>query len=100
MLIVAWAGSQRDQCYTGDIMANLTISIEGDIIRRARRRALEQGISVNALVAAYLERYAGPDPAEEALTAFLELADATTAGSGGAGRTWTRDELYDRPILR
>lgn len=81
-------------------MANLTVSIQDDIIRRARRRALERGTSVNALVAAYLERYAGPDPAEEALTAFLELAEGTTAGSGGMGRTWTRDDLHDRSMLR
>lgn len=81
-------------------MANLTVSIKDDIVRRARRRALDQGTSVNALVAAYLERYAGPDPAEEALAAFLELADSAVAGSGGPGHTWTRGDLYDRPILR
>ncbi len=81
-------------------MANLTITISDDVIRRARVRALEHGTSVNALVAAYLERYAGPDPAAAALAGFLELADATVAGSGDGGRTWTRDDLYDRPILR
>jgi plasmid stability protein len=81
-------------------MANLTITLSDDVIRRARVRAVEQGTSVNALVAAYLERYAGPDPAREATAAFLELADTTAAGSGGGGRTWTRDELYDRPNVR
>ena len=87
-------------CYTVDIMANLTVSIDDDVIRRARLRALERGTSVNALVAAFLERYAGPDPGSEALAAFLDLAEAAGGGSGEAGRTWTRDELYDRPILR
>jgi hypothetical protein len=81
-------------------MANLTVTIGDNVIRRARVRALEQGTSVNALVAAYLERFAGPDPTGEALAAFLELADASRAGSGEGGRTWTRDGLYDRPILR
>jgi len=88
------------QYYTGEIMANLTVTIGDDVIRRARRRAIEDGTSVNALVAAYLERYAGPDPAAAALTGFLELADRAVAGSGEGGRAWTRDELYDRPILR
>ena len=88
------------QCYTADIMANLTVTISDEVILRARARALDHGTSVNALVAEYLERYAGPDPAAAALTDFLELAAAATAGSGEDGRTWTRDKLYDRPILR
>ena len=88
------------QCYTGDIMAHLTVTVGDDVIRRARARALEGGTSVNALVATYLERYAGPDPATAALADFLELADAAAAGSGSGGRSWTRDELYDRPIVR
>ena len=81
-------------------MANLTVSIPDDVVHRARIRALEHGTSVNALVAAYLERYAGPDPASEALAAFLDLSEAASAGSGDTGRTWTRDELHDRTILR
>ncbi len=31
-------------------MANLTIVIEGDTLKRARMRALEEGTSVNAVV--------------------------------------------------
>ena len=81
-------------------MANLTISVSDDVIRRARTRALEQGVSVNALVAEYLERYAGPDPAAAAMAEFLELANAADSGSGPRGRTWSRDELYDRTNLR
>ena len=81
-------------------MANLTVTLTDHVLRRARLRALERGTSVNALVADYLERYAGPDPASEALAAFLDLAEATASGSGQGGRTWTRDELNDRNILR
>jgi hypothetical protein len=81
-------------------MANLTISLEDDVIRRARLRAVELGTSVNAVVAEYLERYAGPDPAKEAISAFLELADSVAAGSGEGGRNWTREDLYDRSNLR
>jgi len=89
-----------DPWYTDDIMANLTVTVTADVLRRARLRALERGTSVNSLVADYLQRYAGPDPAGEALSAFLDLAAEAGSGSGVGGRTWTRDELYDRNMLR
>ncbi len=65
-----------------------------------RIRAVERGTSVNAAVAEYLTSYAGSSRAANAMTTFFELADAAEAGSGPRGRTWTRDELYDRPRLR
>jgi hypothetical protein len=81
-------------------MANLTVAIDPAILRRARVRAAERGTSLNAAVADFLARYAGEDPSTRAIEAFLDLADAAEAGSGSAGRTWTRDELYDRARLR
>jgi predicted HicB family RNase H-like nuclease len=38
-------------------MTNLTISIDGQILKKARMRALEEGISINALLREYLEKY-------------------------------------------
>ncbi|HET7026096.1 MAG TPA: hypothetical protein VFI28_00235 [Candidatus Limnocylindrales bacterium] len=81
-------------------MANLTISIDDQLLRRARVRAAERGESVNAAIAAYVEQYAGPNPAADALAGFLDLAASTAAGSGAGGREWTRDELHDRSNLR
>jgi len=81
-------------------MANLTVVIDDGVLRRARKKAIDQGTSVNAVVSAHLERYAGPDEAAEALAGFLELAAAGGGTSGPAGRTWTREDLYDRPRLR
>jgi plasmid stability protein len=81
-------------------MANLTIVVDDEILRRARIRAVERGTSVNAAVAEYLTSYAGSSRAANAMTTFIDLADAAEAGSGPRGRTWTRDELYDRPRLR
>jgi len=81
-------------------MANLTIVLDDDILRRARIRAVERGTSVNAAVAEYLASYAGSSRAADAIMTFIELADAADAGSGTGGRSWTRDELYDRPRLR
>jgi plasmid stability protein len=81
-------------------MANLTVAIDTDLLRRARVRAAERGTSINAAVADFLAHYAGEDERAEAMAAFFELADAAGAGSGPGGRTWTRDELYDRTRLR
>lgn len=76
-------------------MANLTIAIDDDVLRRARTRALEQGTSVNALLRQYLESYAG-DESREAIRAFLEICKNSRAGSGPGGRSWKREDLYDR----
>ena len=81
-------------------MANLTITIDERLLKQARMRALEDGTSVNALLRAYLERYAGIGDADEALREFARLATASRASSGTAGRTWTRDEIHDRSAVR
>ena len=81
-------------------MANVTVTVDPRVLKRARIRAIEQGTSVNALVAGYLERYAGADETEAALAAFLRLAGKSSAGSGTGGRRWTRDEAHDRAALR
>jgi plasmid stability protein len=81
-------------------MANLTISVNDDVLRMARLRALEHRTSVNAILRDYLERYAGSGPTAAALAGFLELAAASQAGSGQDGRTWTRDDIHDRTQLR
>ncbi len=76
-------------------MANLTLTIDEDVLRRARIRALERGTSVNAVVREFIERYAGGEREREALRAFGELADRAQASSGPRGRSWSRAELYD-----
>ena len=81
-------------------MANLTITIDDRLLKQARMRALEDGTSVNALLRAYLERYAGSGEVGDALSAFVRLAERSSASSGRGGRTWTRAELHDRAGLR
>jgi hypothetical protein len=74
---------------------NLTITVDDEVLKRARIRALEQDTSVNALLRDYLESYAGgPGRRREAVGRFLELSRTTRAGRGAA--TWTRDELHER----
>lgn len=75
-------------------MANLTLVIDGQLLQRARIRALERGTSVNALVRAYIEDYVGADVADRALRDFVAWAEQTPGSSGVTGRSWTRDDIY------
>ena len=80
-------------------MANLTLAIDDEVLRRARIRALEQGTSVNALLREYLDAYSGVQADRtRAIEEFLRIV----AGSGArvGEKTWTRDDLHDRDALR
>jgi hypothetical protein len=76
-------------------MTNLTVKVDDDVLRRARMKALEEGTSVNRVVAESLREYAGESAAVVAWRAFLEDARASTARSE-SGRDWTREDLYRR----
>jgi plasmid stability protein len=84
-------------------MANLTITVDDETLRQARIRALQQGTSVNAVLAAYLARFAGQQQAQErALDSLLALAaendtpaDRQRARRRGK-RSWSRDDLHER----
>ena len=74
-------------------MANLTIAVDDDLLRRARIRALEAGTSVNALLRSYLESFVG----DERMTGrrnVVATADALATGVGEV--TWSRDDLHER----
>jgi plasmid stability protein len=73
---------------------NLTITIDDEVLRRARIRALSQGTSVNAILREFLESFAGSDVETAARTRLAELARGSTATSGPGGRTWAREDLY------
>ena len=77
-------------------MTNLTLAIDEQILQRARIRAIQRGTSVDALVRDYIARLAGESDAEDGVAQFHQIVSGGTASSGSAGRTWTRDELYDR----
>lgn len=77
-------------------MANLTLTVSDDVLLRARRRALDHGTSVNALVREYLEHFAGEADAAGAGHALVEVAKRTSGSSGSSGRSWTRDDAHAR----
>ncbi|WP_305042844.1 hypothetical protein [Geoalkalibacter sp.] len=76
-------------------MANLTISVNDEALKKARLRALEQGTSVNAILREYLESYAGVHGhQQQAARRLLELAAKSDARRGD--KTWNRDDLHER----
>ena len=77
-------------------MANLTLTVNDEVLRRARLRALQQGTSVNALVRSYLEAFADVDRTMDSRRELVALSERSHGSSGPEGRTWTRDELHDR----
>jgi hypothetical protein len=73
---------------------NVTLSIEDEVIRKARRRAEAMGTSVNQLVREYLEQLAGKtDPNTEGAE-FEQLSRMAR----GNTRAWkfNREELHKR----
>jgi hypothetical protein len=84
-------------------MANLTITVDEEILKRARIRAVEQGTSVNAVLAERLRAYALEGAAQmratEALFALSEQNEregGLSRGKRRGSRKWTRDELHER----
>jgi hypothetical protein len=83
-------------------VANLTITIDDETLKRARIRALEQGTSVNAILAEHLRAFAGNREAQaRALSSLFDLARQNrTSGRSRAKRRgrrrWTREELHER----
>jgi hypothetical protein len=79
-------------------MANLTINVDSDVLKRARIRALEENTSVNAILGRYLEEYARLDEARRERKRVVErlLSFAAKHPIDRGGRRWNREDLYDR----
>ena len=91
-------------------MSNLTISVDEQLIKRARMRAIEQGTSVSAKVREFLQDYVGDSPEAlaqqraESTARLLAAMDAAAALSGPAApvapaargqRRSLRDAIYE-----
>lgn len=74
-------------------MAKLTITVDDEILRRARMMAIEQNTSVNSLLRDYLEAFATA-AWDQAANAILGLSSRAESGRGD--RRWSRDELHER----
>ena len=77
-------------------MANLTLVIDDELLKRARIRALELGTSVNAMVREHLDHVvSGDDRAKAAMRRLLAQAEALPTDVPRSARDWTRDDLYE-----
>jgi hypothetical protein len=71
---------------------NVTLSLDDQVVARARKRAEALGKSLNQLVREYLEKLAGGDDPERSLDELRRLSGT------GHSRGWRfdRDELHGR----
>lgn len=75
-------------------MANLTITVDDALLRKARIRAAELGTSVNAVLRDYMALWSGATDRRGAVEALLARSRRARTASGG--RRWTRDDLHER----
>jgi hypothetical protein len=73
---------------------NITLSIDDEVVRRARQQAEVLGTSVNQLVRDYLEQLAGKRDAVADAEEFTRLSRL----SHGNSRGWkfNREEIHER----
>jgi uncharacterized protein DUF6364 len=77
------------------VSKNLTLTIDEDLLRAARKIALDRNTSVNQMVREYLEATVRDSGRRSAAVARLEELFRTTHAEVGP-ITWTRDEIHER----
>lgn len=75
-------------------MANLTITVDAETLRRARIRALHRGESVNAYLAEVLRHYADDPDQRDVFDTLAEISERAHTGHEASGRTWDRGDLH------
>ena len=71
---------------------NLTLSVDEQLVDRARQRAEALGKSLNQLIRDYLHKLAGGDDPDRSLKEFRELS-----GKGDSrGWRFDRNEIHER----
>ncbi len=77
-------------------MANVTISIDDDVLKRAKKIAIDRDTSFNGLVREYIESLVAREQRRRELRIeeLDRLLEESTAIVGPV--TWTGDELHER----
>jgi Family of unknown function (DUF6364) len=73
---------------------NLTLSVDDETVRLARKRAEALGTSVNQMVREYLEQLAGKSDAEADADEFIRLS--LEAHGNSNGWKFNREEIHER----
>ncbi len=71
---------------------NVTLSLDEQLVERARKKADALGKSLNQMIRDYLQKVAGGDDAEQSVAEFKRLSGR------GHSRGWRfdRDEIHER----
>jgi len=77
-------------------MANVTMSIEDTLLKRARKIAVERDSTLSDMYRSFLDELVRQDEVRRSFIAqeLDALFGQSQAASGG--QTWTRDELHER----
>ena len=77
---------------TYTVLMNVTLSIDEQLVARARRKADALGKSLNQLIRDYLQKLAGSDDPEQEIEEFRQLSGR------GHSRGWRfdRNEIHER----
>ena len=83
----------QDKCARILCEMNVTLSIDEQVVARARKKAKALGKSLNELIRDYLQKLAGGDDPERSIEEFKHLS-----GRGHSPRGWrfNRDEIHER----
>jgi hypothetical protein len=74
------------------VSMNVTLSIEDQLVARARKKAEALGKSLNQMIRDYLQKVAGSDDPEKSIEEFQQLS-----GQGNSrGWRFNRDEIHER----
>lgn len=73
---------------------NLTLSVDGDLLKKAREAAVREQTSVNAVVREFLINYS--DARSRRLEALDELDALAARKRSRSAKAWSRDSLHER----
>ena len=73
------------------MLKNITLSAEGDLIQKARQKAIKEKRSLNALFRAWLNQYVGKDSRKLDFDVLMDRLKHVRAG-----RKFTREEMNER----
>jgi hypothetical protein len=82
-------------CHTAYVRRNVTLTVEDDLLREARKVAVDRRTSVNQLVREYLTGLVREAGGQQAALARMDEVFRTTRVEVG-GRSWKREELHER----
>jgi hypothetical protein len=85
----------RFQCYTDTVRRNVTLTLDEDLLRAARKTAIDRDTSVNQLVREFLARLVREADQQQAALARVDEIMRTSRLRVGR-RTWKREDLHER----